>query len=131
VVSHVRSEAAVIASLCIATAVACGSPASSPVAPQSETAATTISGSERLAWRQVADSLDEANAYSYGMYVDGNRVLLSSTICTAGTTAGRYDCSAGLPKLAAGQHVLELVAIDTGGNEGPRSARLVVTVSNP
>jgi hypothetical protein len=79
----------------------------------------------------VADSLDEANAYSYGMYVDGNRVLLSSPSCTAGTTGGSYDCSAGLPKLAAGQHVLELVAIDRSGNEGPRSARLVVTVSNP
>ena len=129
--SSFRPRTALIVSLCAACVVACGSPSSSPVAPATEPGAMAISGSERLAWVQRADSVGQANAYAYGLYVDGNRALLSSPVCVAGGTSGFYECSAALPRLTAGQHVLELVAIDASGAEGPRSAPLVVIISNP
>lgn len=106
---------------------ACGS-ASSPSSPSDGTTGTPITGSERIGWIQPAASLAHASSYSYKLYVDGNtRVSLGSPSC--GATSTTYECSAALPQLSSGRHLLELVAVDAGGVEGPRSETLVVVVT--
>jgi hypothetical protein len=123
--------AAVVVAVSAAMSVACGS-SSSPTAadrPPTSGDGTPITGTERLGWTQAASSLDEARSYSYAVYVDGSRTLLNSPTCAAGATPSAYDCAAPLPRLAAGRHVLEVVAIDPRGAEGPRSQPLIVVMA--
>lgn len=108
---------------------ACGS-AKSPTRPGIEADATIpITGSERLGWSQPGGSLDEVSALRFRLSIDGTPVELTGVSCAPAAAAGRYDCSAPLPRLSAGRHVLSLSAVDGSGLDGPASATLVVFVS--
>jgi hypothetical protein len=118
---------AVLVSAAASLAGACGS--SSPTTP----GAPTVGGegsAGRVGWIQPAASLAQANGYSYKSYVDTTtRVDLGSQTCRQGATNTSFDCSAALPQLSQGRHVLELIAVDGGGMESPRAAPLVVVVT--
>jgi hypothetical protein len=109
----------------------CGSkaPVTGPsgTADDDDPAGITITGTEKIAWTQPAASLAEARSYTYLVYLDGTKVSLETASCGP-VLAGGYDCSAPLPRMAPGRHVLEAVAVDPGGSEGPRSQSLVVNV---
>ncbi len=112
-----------------AAATSCGG---SPAAPSSPAPAgdVTISGSERIGWDQPTGSASTAQALTYWMYVDGNRVRLSGSQCSSAADASGFPCSAQLPSLSPGRHVLELSAsLDADGTaEGPRSPPITVVV---
>ncbi len=124
-------SAAVLLSVSASFAAGCGGSSTSPpttpsVTPNSGQAAVTA----RIGWTELAPSLAEANAYSYKIYVDGpTRLSLASVSCRQGSTNTSFDCSADLPPLTQGQHVLELAAVDATGVEGPRAQPLPVVVS--
>lgn len=112
-----------------ATAACGGSPPTAPSvsAPDSP---VTVSASDRLAWNQTAASHAEFGSLQFGLYVDGERVLLSSVDCAA-APLNMYACTAPLPRLTTGPHTLELVAISRSAlssSESPRSAPLTVVM---
>jgi hypothetical protein len=112
----------------IATA-SCGGDSGAPPAGGSPPATgpdIPISGSPRLAWSQRAPTLDVARSYTFLLYVDGARTPLSGASCAA--AGDGFECSAPLPALTSGRHVLELSTQDPGsGLESARSAPLGVT----
>jgi hypothetical protein len=120
--------AAIVLPISLAT---CGSnnPVTGPSGSSDDdnTAGTIITGTEKIGWIQPAANLAEARSYTYMLYVDSTKVRLENISCAAPVPGG-YDCSAPLPRMAAGRHVLQAVAVDAGGAEGPRSQALVVTV---
>ena len=88
-----------------------------------------VTGSERLAWNQEAPGALEIARYTYGAYVDGERVTLAGHACSSWRAASGSECSAPLPALQPGSHVIELVALlRTEGHllESPRSPPLRV-----
>jgi hypothetical protein len=117
--------------LVFAVVPACGS-SKSPTGPDttgSTGGAVAITGSERLGWSQPAASAEDAAALGYRLFVDASRVDVSGTACEPSTTLGVYECSAPLPRLSTGRHVLSLIAVDSRGVEGPPSLALTVIVS--
>lgn len=90
----------------------------------------TPSSATRIAWVQPAGSLSEASSYSYVLYVDDVRTLLANAVCQAGATAGVYDCTAALPALSSGRHVLHVAATNASGEEGPRSEAISITIGS-
>ena len=78
----------------------------------------------RLAWSQAAPTQAALNAYGYILFVDGSRMPLSGVSCSA--AAADYDCSAPLPSLSTGTHVLEMTTVDnTTAVESSRSESIV------
>src|SRR5262245_1481513 len=84
----------------------------------------TVSNGARLGWLQVASSLQQAQAMTYQLYVDGSLMPLTAVSCSQGS--GGYDCSGRLPSMSAGRHVLELSST-LNGVESLRSAPLTIT----
>ena len=82
----------------------------------------------RLAWSQAAPSQAALNGYGFILFVDGSRMSLSGVSCSAAATD--YDCSAPLPSLSAGAHVLQMATMDAG-LESPRSESITFNGSNP
>jgi hypothetical protein len=107
---------------------ACGS-ARSPTRPIVEGDALPVTGSERIGWSQLAGSIEEVSALRFRLTVDGTIVELPGVSCVP-AGSGRFDCSAPLPRMSPGRHLLSLRAIDSQGVEGPPSATLVVFVSS-
>jgi glucose/arabinose dehydrogenase len=120
----------VVCALAICGAVAAcggnGPPAPSPGGGD----ASTITGRERLAWDQLAQSDAELATFRYALYVDGNRTELPNASCTFGPGTV-YVCTAQLPSMAPGRHTLELATYIDGAPslESARSSPLVVTVA--
>jgi hypothetical protein len=84
----------------------------------------------RLAWSQAAPSQAALNGYGFILFVDGSRMPLSGVSCSAAATD--YDCSAPLPSLPAGAHVLQMAAVDnTAGVESQRSESIMFNASAP
>ena len=104
--------------------VGCGS-AKTPTSAD-PTPSSTLTGSERLAWSQPAVPA-QASSYTYRLYVDGVPVPLEGAACTV-SSPGLYDCTAPLPRLSSGRHVLEVAAVSGEGVESPRSPSITVTV---
>ena len=101
-----------------------------PCGPPSDDTVVVVTGQERLDWMQLAPSLDTLRSYEFALYVDGARQVLADPRCDA-PPAGtqQYDCTAPLPALALGRHVLELstsVVVDSTLLESPRSDPLVI-----
>lgn len=116
----------------LAAATACGGSSSSSTAPTPVPAGNPQPGAtSKVGWAQRASTLAQATTYNYGVYVDGNsRVSLSSVSCGAGATDQVFDCAANFPQLEAGQHSLQLVALDASGMESAKSTPpLIVTVA--
>ena len=101
-------------------------------APQGSPAGGNISGRERLGWAQPAPSATELASYRYALYVDGARRVLDNASCATAAGADGFECSAPLPSMTPGPHVLELAVFVTAGTsivEGPKSAPLQVNVT--
>ena len=81
---------------------------------------------------QLAPSLYTLRSYRYALYIDGARQVLASPRCDdAPTGTQQYGCTAPLPALALGRHVLELSTsvfsvADGTLLESPRSDPLVI-----
>lgn len=81
--------------------------------------------SQRLAWSQAAPSAAAAQSYRFALFLDSIRSMLDGATCAGGSSP--FECSAPLPALTPGRHVLELSAIDPAtGAESGRSEPLVV-----
>jgi glucose/arabinose dehydrogenase len=120
----------IVPALALGLLVACGDrrpPAPVPSPPGSD----TITGRERIGWTQQATDGVEVSTFSFAMYVDGARRVLTGVACGQSSAAG-FDCSAALPPLTPGSHTLELASFITSGAdvlESARSAPLQVTVA--
>ena len=99
---------------------ACRAP-SEPVAevqPDSE----VISGPQRIEWDQPALAGTDVASYRFVLHVDGVEKELAAT-CGELRQSGSHLCSAELPELSAGRHVLALAAIHEKGGKRFESRR--------
>lgn len=94
--------------------------------PPGAEGAIRIRGNERIAWTQVAASAFDLRSHSYRIYVDNEGAPLGGVQCSETTILDGYSCTAPLPALSIGPHVLALSSI-RNGIESPRSAPLSVT----
>ena len=84
-----------------------------------------ISGHERLAWNQLADSAVELAAYEFRARIDGQRVgVVEDVRCASEPHLLGFECSAKLPALEPGLHTIELAAKLEAHPLGPWSAPL-------
>ena len=116
----------------ILAAAACGDsrPSGTPSPPPFS--GETIRGTERLGWDQLAATQAELRTFSYAIYVDGTRSVMSDTTCGTTVAATGFACSGRLPSMTPGQHTLEIAAfitVDGVVTESPRSTPLRVNVS--
>ena len=113
--------------MCLVAA-GCGSP---PPDPGATVPAGTerITGSERLGWSQEAGSVEELATFHYLIYVEDAANEAQGVTCTTDAGPAGFSCTAGLPSMTAGQHVLMLSTyIEVGGTrlESPRSTPINV-----
>lgn len=102
-------------------AASCGGGNPSPSPGNSQGPSST---SRRLAWTQAALALADVQRYDFILFIDGTRTALPSATCAG--TAPMFECSAPLPQLPIGPHVLELSAVDrVTGLESARSAQVL------
>jgi len=111
---------------------ACGGGSRTPTSPEGPptSADVRVVASDRLGWTQSAPDQGELASYEYAAYVDGQRTPLRGASCKAATDT-TADCSAPLPTLNVGRHVLELVAATRSGSlvlESPRAPPLAVVL---
>jgi glucose/arabinose dehydrogenase len=123
-VTHLSNLSIAITILALA---ACSSDPAETPAPGGGTS-TPVTGQERVAWDQPADSAAQLAEFGYAIYVDGARSLLADVSCSPGTAAQSFTCSGKGPDLPAGPHTLEVAAFTSEG-ESPRSSPLAVTVT--
>lgn len=120
---HIRGLAALAAAWVL---VSCGGGSNTPPAPPPEApapiepGATAVTGRERLAWTYDA----VPGAVTFRAYVDGTPVDLVGHSCEA--AADGHACSAPLPSLSLGVHVIAVAAVAAGDLEGERSAPITV-----
>ena len=107
--------------------VSCGGGSPAPPAPPppaapapTEPGATAVTGRERLAWTYDA----YPGAVLFRAYIDGTPVDLSEPSCQS--AADGHACSAPLPPLTPGVHVIEVSAVAAGDIEGERSSPITV-----
>ena len=87
-----------------------------------------ISGHERLAWNQLADSAVELAAYEFQARIDGARVeTVENVRCASEAQVRGFECSASIPTLDPGLHTIELAARRQGLPQGPWSEPLRVS----
>jgi hypothetical protein len=86
-----------------------------------------IRGNERIGWFQQAASSAALRDYRFTLYIDGNRNPLNDATCGQSAGSQGFECSASLPRMNAGRHVLEITTThQTTQEESPRSGALVV-----
>lgn len=125
--------AAIAMALVLASSSGCRrSPSETPApepapAPTPPTPAPTdpplVTGSERLGWDQQLLPGTQAAEYDFAVYVDGMRSALSRVECARETNPREISCTAPLPQLEPGRHVLEMVAIRVVGGQVRESAK--------
>jgi hypothetical protein len=86
--------------------------------------AVPVKSGGRLAWSQNATSVQQLQAMTYRLYVDGDNTSFPDVTCGQTLVAGGYECSGRLPS-TTGQHTLELTAV-LSGLESSRSEPLLV-----
>ncbi len=116
--------------LCCIAVLACDKKTPAPPVIAPPAAGETINGTERLGWDQPAADAIELATFGYAIYVDAARTLLAGVSCASTSSAAGFACSARLPSLSAGSHMLQLASFITDGAvlESPRSAALRVNV---
>lgn len=88
---------------------ACGSRRDQP-APVPQTESTDVpSGPQRIEWDQPALEGTDVASYRFILHMDGADTELTAT-CGALLPSGNHLCSAALPALSAGRHVLTVAA---------------------
>jgi hypothetical protein len=117
-----------IVACCLVT-IACDKPSPAPPIVTPPPTPETINGTERLGWDQPAADAVELATIGYVVYVDGVRTELTGASCGTASSAA-FPCTARVPTLPAGAHVLELASFvnDDGIRESARSAPLRVIV---
>jgi hypothetical protein len=98
--------------------------------PQNSADTTSVTGRERIAWDQVAPSLEAVRAYSFTVLIDGAHAVPLDASC-ASASGSNYTCSAPLPQLSPGAHVLALQTADRSGSKSSVSAGISIAVSSP
>lgn len=86
-----------------------------------------VSPGDRLGWTQQAADATEVAAYQFALYIDGTRTVLTGVSCARAGNA--FECSAVLPFIPSGSHILELASFVVDGaltSESGRSAGLRV-----
>jgi hypothetical protein len=108
----------------------CGGSSAPPLSPSPGSGGVIqISGRERLGWNQLADDI---SLYRFAVYVDGRRIDLPLTTCSASPSELGFECTSPLPPLTVGRHVLEVVSwIMIAGKavESPKAASLTIIVT--
>jgi hypothetical protein len=82
----------------------------------------TVNGTERLAWDQQAR--DNPPDLDFNVYVDDAPQLATFVRCELIVSESIFSCSAAMPQMTPGPHVLSISAV--GGVESPRSEPLRV-----
>ena len=118
--------------LSLLAAAACGGDGDSspPSSPPPSGSGDTVTGRERFGWTQAASASD-AGVLQFAAYVDGTRRVLEGVACSGGSS-GTLECSAPLPAMSPGSHMLELAAFYQSGDsviEGPRTPALQLRVA--
>jgi hypothetical protein len=115
---------AVAVLLCLASA-GCGG---EPHQPNSPNTPPPTSGSRRLVWSQLAPGSTLTN-YSFSLFVDDAREGTLAASCTlSSASSGLFECSAPLPALPSGRHVLQVSTIDPRGVESERSPGVTANI---
>ena len=92
-------------------------------------AITTVSGLERLAWHQAAESVSDLAALEYQIYVDDVAVAAEGVVCASEPTPSGFDCTAPFPPMPAGEHTLQVAArVQGSSQESLRSEPIRVVV---
>lgn len=101
----------------------------SPPPESGSNAAVQLTGGERLSWTQAANDVSN---YRFVVYVDSSVTReLPDAVCKP-ASPGQYDCTATVPALSAGSHVLEIAATlvkDGQSVPGSRSQPFTVVVA--
>ncbi len=104
--------------------VSCGGKSPAPPPPSvpapTEPGAVPVTGRERMGWGYPAD----LDGVGFRAYVDGAVVDLPNASCQR--DADGHACSAPLPSLTPGVHVIEVSAVAAGNIEGARSSPITV-----
>ena len=89
-----------------------------------------ITGNERIGWQQAASTPAELSTFRYNIYVDNVRTEMQNVACGSDATSTGFSCSARLPSMTPGRHVLEITTFVDGSpeNESARSVALTVNV---
>jgi hypothetical protein len=88
----------------------------------------TVTGHEQVTWDQDASSLAEVNSYRFEPLIDG---VLGNTLaarCNATSASQTFTCTAPLPSMSAGAHVLAIRTTDAQGNSSDPSAGIPLTM---
>jgi hypothetical protein len=99
-----------------------------PVGPPT----ASVSGAERIErieWDQPPLQGTDPMSYRFVAYIDEVKTELRDAACRARVRPAIYRCTATLPRLSAGRHMIRLSAISTSTGkplESPRSTVLVV-----
>jgi hypothetical protein len=86
-------------------------------------AQTPVPPDARLAWDIAAANQQEAHSNKYTLYVDDVGTPLAAVSCVAVAGAATFECSAMLPWLPPGTHVLEVSSTKRVGNALRESSR--------
>jgi hypothetical protein len=84
---------------------------SEPRPPETPPVAEIASGPERIEWDQPAVAGTDVAAYRFVLYLDGVGKDLTEVSCGELLQSGSHLCTAELPPVAPGRHVVTLAAI--------------------
>jgi hypothetical protein len=112
---------------------ACRSGNPPPQAPSAGSSSTPVrvTGSEKIAWDQIASNATQLAGYRYVAYIDDMTAELVATCATTASAGGTFRCTAPLPKMQPGHHRLQLAAEETEGDHqrSLRSGALLLDVA--
>jgi aldose sugar dehydrogenase len=111
----------------VALLLACGQ--NQPAPPGSGSPGETVTANNRLAWDQAAEDGADLSRIRYAVYVDGVRSELAGVSCAPTSTGGTFACSAPMPPMTPGRHLLELASFIVDGEvfESPKSPGIQIT----
>jgi hypothetical protein len=91
----------------------------------------TLTGRERLAWDQEVAAGVDIRTFSFVAYVDTIRTVLNGVSCQPISGNSLASCSAALPLMSAGRHIVQVAAVrqvGSGAAESDKSAVFFVTM---
>lgn len=95
-------------------------------APANPDEIVIVTGHERLVWDQTAKSAEELSSFAFVMFIDEVPSIADGVVCSE-FTFEPVRCSAAIPLLSEGAHVIELLVMaPRTGAESPKSSPLRV-----